>query len=116
MQKFLRDVYSKDEIFRNSVLDLAVNMTFVEQFYLNSGQERHGFDYKKEVITEQEVVKRRIEIFFSTKPNLGKIFIQYMETRDVTLISDDVFEFIATSESDEKHGHVVIDIDSLNIV
>ncbi|MYM39450.1 hypothetical protein [Duganella qianjiadongensis] len=116
MQKFLREVYSKNDIFRSSVLDLAANMTFVEQFYFSNERECRRFDNKKKVVAEKEIVKNRVERFFSTNPNLGKLFVRYMETRDASLISDDVFEFIATSESKERHGHVALDVDFLNTV
>jgi len=114
--KFLRKVYSKDEIFRRSVLDLAVNMTFIERFYFESKHERQRFDEKNRVAAEEEIVKSRVKGFFSSRPDLGQLFIRYIETADDSLISDDVFEYIATSESVERHGHVAIDVDFLETI
>src|ERR1700761_1323216 len=68
--KFLSKVYSKDKIFRSSVLDLAANMTFVEQFYFKNEHERQIFDDKKGAAAEEEIVKNRVKAFFSTRPDL----------------------------------------------
>lgn len=111
--KFLRKVYSKDKIFRSGVLDLAVNMTFIEQFYFSNEHERQRFDDKKRVAAEEKMVKSRVKIFFSSRPDLGKLFVKYMETADTSLIDDDIFEYIATLEPVERHGHVAIDVDLL---
>jgi len=114
--KFLRSVYSRDLIFRESVLDLSVNMTFVERFYFENITERTIFDKKKKIIADIKSVKKRIERFFSAEPSFGEIFLDYMETKDPILISDDIFEFIAISETKERHGHIAIDIDMLNYI
>jgi hypothetical protein len=43
IQKYLKVIYSKDDVFRESVLDLAINVSFVEQFYLSSEHEKKRF-------------------------------------------------------------------------
>lgn len=111
--KFLSKVYSKDKIFRSSILDLAVNMTFIEQFYFSNEFERQRFDDKKRVAADEEIVKSRVKKFFSSRPDLGRLFLKYMETADTSLIGDDIFEYIATLEPAERHGHVAIDVDFL---
>ena len=116
LQKYLKSVYSKDDLFRESVLDLAVNAGFVEQFYLSSEHEKRRFNKTGTVGTEDEVVKSRIKAFFAPRPELGERFIQYMETEDASVISDDVFEYIALKETDFQHGLVAIDPDLAPVV
>ncbi|MEB0014529.1 hypothetical protein QN416_23315 [Glaciimonas sp. Cout2] len=110
LQKYLRLVYSKDPQFRKSVLDLAVNLTFVERFYLSSPQEQDRFHETGVCGTEIQIVQSRVKIYFSERPEFGERFLQFMETQDQSLISDDIFEFIAVSETEDEHGFDVIDI------
>lgn len=116
LEKFLKIVYSRDKVFRDDVLDLGVNMSFVERFYLSSTHEQERFDAAGTMGTEEEIVKSRVRVFFAPRPDLGDQFLRYMETTDQSLIGDDVFAFIAASTSDDEHGFVIIDIDSFDVV
>jgi hypothetical protein len=114
--KYLKSVYSKDDLFRQSVLDLSVNAGFVEQFYLSSEHEQRRFNKTGTIGTEDEVVKSRIKAFFASRPELGDRFFRYMETEDATAINDDVFEYIALKETDFQHGLIAIDPDLAPVV
>lgn len=116
LHKYLRAVYSKDESFRNSVLDLAVNMTFVERFYLASNCEEERFNQTGTTGTEQEIIKARVKAFFAARPDLGEKFVRYMETEDRTLVDDEVFAYIAVNEESGSHGFVVLDLDAVSVV
>lgn len=111
LQKYLKAVYSRDKLFRESVLDLAVNSGFVEQFYLSSEHEKRRFDKTGTVGTEEEVVKSRVKAFFASRPQLGERFLQYMETEDAAVVGDDIFEYIALSETASQHGLISLDPD-----
>ncbi len=115
-RKYLRGVYSKDETFRESVLDLAVNMTFVERFYLASSQEQDRFNKTGTTGTEEEIIKARVSAFFAARPDLGERFVRYMETEDQTLVDDEIFEYIAVNEKASNHGFVVLDPDEVPVV
>lgn len=114
LQTYLRVVYSKDDAFRESVLDLSVNLSFVEQFYLASGQELDRFHSTGVAGTESEIVRSRIRSFFQARPEMGEAFIRYMETEDRSLISDDIFGYIAVHAWD--NGFTVLDPDSAPVV
>ena len=114
LHTYLRKVYSKDNTFRESVLDLAVNMTFVERFYLSTDQENYHFNEAKTVVSTAQQVEDRVKVFFETQPILCDRFLRYMKTSDVSLIDDEMYEFIAVSE--KSHGFCVINLDSLEII
>lgn len=116
IEKYLRAVYSKDDVFRASVLDLAVNMTFVEQFYLASKHEHERFNCTGSVGIEPEIVYSRVRGFFADRPDLGECFVTYMETMDQSLIDDEMFEFIAVKEGQSSAGITVLDPDLLTEV
>jgi len=116
IQKYLKAIYSKDDVFRESVLDLAINVSFVEQFYLSSEHEKKRFYETGTAGTEQEVVTSRIRAFFAKRPELGEKFLQYMETEDKSLIGDDVFEYIALNETANQRAFVAIDPDLVPVV
>jgi len=111
--RYLREVYSKDPVFRESVLDLCVNMSFLEQFYIPSQLEQERFLRTGTVGTEEEIVKSRLRAFFDSRPDLGEKYISYMETGDETLIDDEMFEYIAEHETADKAGVTVVDIELL---
>lgn len=112
---YLKAVYSKDETFRDSVLDLTVNMTFVERFYLASEHEKARFHTNGGTGTESEIIKARVRAFFAGRPELGETFVRYMETEDRSLINDDMFEYIVMNETDD-HGFVALDPDSVPLL
>ncbi|SFU67455.1 hypothetical protein [Nitrosospira multiformis] len=116
LTKFLQISYSRDVTFREFVLDLSVNMSFVERFYLMSNQEKTRFNQTAETGTECEILKSRVKRYFALRPELGDRFIHYMDSGDKSLIDDEIFEFIALNESEDEHGLVVIDPESLDIV
>lgn len=116
MQKYLRLVYSKDEMFREWVLEIAVNMTFIERFYLFSPQVTQRFRETGVCVPEEQIVQSRVKSFFAERPELGEHFLQFMETEDHSLISDDIFEFIAISQTEKEHGFGVIDVDLLDVI
>jgi len=116
LSRYLSMVYSKDKVFRDSVLDLCVNMTFVERFYLSSDQEIRKFEKTGRTGTESEIVKSRVRAYFVARPEFGEIMLRYMNTGDKSLITDEIFEFIAINESKDHHGFTVIDPDELELV
>lgn len=116
LERYLREVYALDAVFRESVLDLCVNMTFVERFYLSTTQEATRFDITGEVGTETEIVRSRVRAYFAARPDLGDIFIRYMDSEDQVLIDDEMFAFIAVTSPVDEHGFVAVDIEALELL
>ncbi|MFZ6645725.1 hypothetical protein ACO0LO_08420 [Undibacterium sp. TJN25] len=115
LQKYLRLVYSKDPTFREMILDLSVNMTFIERFYLSSNQEKNRFNKTGIAGTENEIVRSRISSFFSTDAELGNCFLRYMETGDKSIIGEEMFDFIAAAQTEDEHGFVTLDPESIEL-
>ncbi len=107
---------SKETIFRDSVLDLSYNMSFAERFYLATAFERERLERDHQVGTEPEIVKSRVKKFFAKRPDLGSKYLEYMETENTSLITEEVFEFIAESEEPEACGLVALDLDEIPII
>lgn len=116
VRRYVKEVYSKDPTFRGSVFDLAVNMTFVEQFYHASDQEQDRFNSTGTAETADQIVKARVRQFFGARPDLGERYVLYMDTEDRALIDDDMFEFIAENESPDDRGFVALDPDAVAVV
>ena len=116
LEKYLRCVWSKDRIFREHVLDLSINMSFLERFYLATDKEQARFDEDHSSGTELEIVVSRIKTYFSAKPEAGELFIRYMETKDASLIGDEVYEFIAVSEKQRDHGLMALDPELVQVL
>jgi hypothetical protein len=82
IRKFNKEIASKEATFRESVLDLTVNVSWVERFYLSSEQESARFAATGTTGTEEEIVRSRILQFFTDRPDLGETFLRYMATED----------------------------------
>ena len=116
IQTYLRRVYAKDEIFRESVLDLSANMSFAERFYLSTDLETERMQSSGVVGTEPEIARSRAKSYFKDRPDLGNRYLRYMDTADAELITEDLFEFVATKLVQREHGLVAMDIDSIEVV
>ena len=112
LKHYLAAVYSKDKIFRDDVYDLAVNMSFAEKFHLASDQEQLRFNTSGTAGTEREIIISRVKRYFSSNPELGELYLRYMETEDKNLLGDKIFEFIALATTASEHGLVAVDMGS----
>ncbi|GAB3644992.1 hypothetical protein [Ramlibacter alkalitolerans] len=95
LTKYIKQVYLPSDFFREWVRELAVNMGFAERFYLASEQELERFTGTGEYGTEPELVRSRVAAFFKERPDLGAAYLEYMDTEDESVLSDELFEFIA---------------------
>ncbi|TFW33588.1 hypothetical protein [Massilia horti] len=96
--KYLRLVYSKDEVFRESVLDRSINMSFAERFFIVTDEERQKFDRTGAVDYDLDVVEARVRVYFGARPDIAEKYVQYIRTGKQDLIDDEAFEVIASSD------------------
>ncbi|WP_139260394.1 hypothetical protein [Duganella sacchari] len=110
LQKYLRVIYSKDEVFRESVLDLTINFGFVSRFILETPEEHRHYNKKGSVITKMSTVHQRVRKFFATEYSFAERFLQYMKTQNPTLIDNDMYAYIAATEPE---GLIAVDLESI---
>lgn len=115
LQWYLRLVHSKNDVFREGVLDLSTNMSFAERFYLSTEQENDRFMETGTAGTEPEIVQSRVVSFFLVRPDLGDIYLQFMASEDEALITDEMFEFISCA-TPEDSGLIALDIDAIDVL
>ena len=108
---YLRQVYAKEQVFRDSVLDRAMNLSFLERFYIQTPQESYRFDETGLPSVTDEMVADRIRHFFAAKPEFGEAFLAYVGDGEISRVTDELFEFIAVN--DDQGGVDVIDIATL---
>lgn len=113
IDRYLRIEYSKDPIFRENVLQLTINGSFVEKFFIATPEDDHSFETTGRVEYDMDVVKSRIRVFFSERPDLGERFVRYMDTQDASHVDEEVFEFISAAD---PGGIVALDIDGIRQV
>lgn len=66
-----------------------------------------------DVTTFTDAVFDGVKRFFSTAPLLGDRYTQYLQTGNQSLVTDDMYEFIAQSMAEEDHGYAALRMDSL---
>lgn len=97
VEEYLRQVYSKDDVFREHVNDLRYVDSFVGGLVYSTLEEQMAF--MDGVRNESpELVRDRVKEFFSKCPELGETFLDYIDTEDVNVISDAVYEYIAVRD------------------
>jgi hypothetical protein len=110
LERYLRVVYSKDPIFRQSVLDLSSNGSFLEKFFIVSPEGNEAFEKTGQLEYDLTTIKSRVMLFFSERPDLGDRFVSYMDTRDVSHMIQEVFEFISASD---PTGLIALDMEEI---
>ncbi|MBC8641567.1 hypothetical protein IAG25_32610 [Caballeronia sp. EK] len=92
---YLRQVYAKDEVFREAVLDRAINAAFADRFYVQTPQETYRYNETGLASVTDEVIADRVRQFFASKPDLGESYLAYLNDGDESRLNDDFFEFAA---------------------
>lgn len=110
IDRYLRVEYSKDPIFRQSVLDLSISGSFLEKFFIVSSAENRVFEATGQLVYDLNVIKSRVKEFFSERPDLGDRFVRYMDSQDESHITQDVFEFISAADA---NGLVALDLEEI---
>ena len=110
IDRYLRIEYSKDPVFRENVLNLSINGSFIEKFFVMSEAENLRFETIGQVEYDLDAVKSRIRVFFSQRPDVGERFLRYMDTRDESCIDEEVFEFISAAD---VSGIVALDLEKI---
>lgn len=116
LTKYVKKVIAFDDLHREFVRNLSMNVSFAEKFYLESDQEIEGFTRTGETDTEPEVVHSRVRRFFKDRPDLGGAYLKYMETEDSAFLSDELFEFIALQLAATDFDLVAILLRSLPVL
>jgi hypothetical protein len=116
LQRWQRTIRATSDSLREWVLELTVNLSFAEQFYLSSSQEHDRFNESAEVGTEIEVVHSRARRFFSERPDIGERYINYMKTGKEDLVDAEMLEFIALKETARQHGMIAVDMATIEVL
>lgn len=98
IDKYLRKVYAKDEVFRDSVLDRCINMSFGERFFIVTEKEKRDFErgtYKANL----KAVEERIRAYFKDDPSVGEKYFAYLRSGDEKFMDEEVFATLAASDT-----------------
>jgi hypothetical protein len=116
VERYIGEVYSKDQHFRDDVLDLSVNCSFAERFYLKSDQEQARFSSTGTFGTEEEVVLSRVKQFFAKRPDLGAKYLAYMDSENPSGFDDEFFSFVALQLPLDELAFDAFEIDAIPLI
>lgn len=108
IDRYLRLEYSRDPIFRQSVL--SPDGSFIEKFIIVSPADNHSFETTGRVEYNPDIVRSRVMAYFDERTDLGERFVRYMETRDALHLNEELFEFISATDPD---GIVALALDEI---
>ena len=99
VEEYLKRVYSKDDVFREHVLDLYHVDAFLGGLVYPTAEDQMALMEGVRQDTPARV-RECVMKFFSQRPEFGEIFMNYLETKDESIVSDDVYEYIAMRDPD----------------
>jgi hypothetical protein len=99
VEEYLKRVYSKDFVFREHVLDLYHVDAFVGGLIYPTAEDQLALMEGVRQDTPERV-QECVRKFFSHRPEFGEIFLNYLDTKDASIVSDDVYEYIAVRDPD----------------
>ncbi|WP_072790958.1 hypothetical protein [Duganella sacchari] len=112
VREYLRKIYSKDSDFREHVCDLRYVDAFVGGLVYPTAEEQIAF--MDGVRNESpELTRRRVQEFFSQCPEHGETFLKYIDTEDVSVITEAVYEYIAAQD---PSGVIAIEEDKIRVL
>lgn len=97
--QYMLQIYSKDLFFRQHVQELHDVGSFVGGLVFSTEEEKIQFMNGDRTRTS-EFIRNRIRNFFEDAPEIGENFWRYVETEDVSMIDESIYEFIATRDTD----------------
>jgi hypothetical protein len=104
IQRYLTEIYAQDVSFREWVLERDLAFSFIAQLA----------NEIKPVVSPQRVHLEQLRVplvrFFCMAPTLGLLYQRYLETGDRTVVTDEVFQFIAKRQG---HGFIAFNIDEI---
>lgn len=94
IQRYLLKVYARDLQFRSWVLATDLAYSFIGQMcsavQVSSGRRRS---------MQLHQLLRLVDEYFRTAPRLGIVFSRYLQSGDESVVTDDIFEFIAQTQA-----------------
>ncbi|HAT1793400.1 TPA: hypothetical protein I8Y89_001418 [Legionella pneumophila] len=66
-----------DELFLDDIYEKTINMSFAEQFWIQTREESNAFNEKGDLLIDENEFKRRIQEYFKENQSFADIYIQY---------------------------------------
>lgn len=66
-----------DELFLEDIYEKTVNMSFAEQFWMQTNEENNAFNETGDILIDENEFKSRIQEYFKENQSFADIYIQY---------------------------------------
>lgn len=102
---YCRKIQSKEEYYRDYVEGQSID-DFLAKLLFSYEQRMKAVDGVGLARPPVAVIRSKVVDFFSSRPELGELYMQFLEQQDPSVLSEEVYEFI--SERDTS-GHDAIE-------
>lgn len=72
---YAHEIGIQDQTYLEFIYEKTVNMSFAEQFWLETDEEKRRFDSGGDVVATDEVFRERVKAFFRDHPEWGEIYL-----------------------------------------
>lgn len=97
IRRYCREVQSKEPFMRDYVEGNSMD-DFVAKLLFSPEERANALIENGLASPPLEIVRQKIFEYFAERPDLGKLYAQYIESRDEKNLTDDVYEFISESD------------------
>ncbi len=112
IRRYCKEIQSKEGFMRDHVEDLRHLDGFAGKLLISEA-DRAGAGKKGVLKPEASEIHKKVTEFFGAKPELGEQFLQYMETREPGVLSEELYEFVSERDTD---GYDAIDEATVQIL
>lgn len=95
---YCRKIQSKEEFYRDYVEGQSID-NFLAKLLFSYEQRMEAVDGAGLAKPPVSVIRHRIEEFFSSSPELGELYMQFLEKQDPSVLSEQVYEFISERDT-----------------
>lgn len=100
IHRYCKEIQSKERFMREHIEDLKHLGGFAGTLLL--GHLTSVRAVKKGV--PNSVIHQKVMKFFDSRPDLGEQFLEYMEKRDVKVLSEALYEFVSERDTDDYYA------------
>jgi hypothetical protein len=72
-----REIGASEDIFLEHIYDRSINMSFAENFWMQTHEEQETFTNSGKVIANKETFKQRVREYFKGRPDFESLYLEF---------------------------------------
>lgn len=95
---YCRKIQAKEEFYRDYVEGQSID-DFIARLLFSYEERMEAADEEGLAKPPIAVIRSKVEEYFSSRPELGELYMLFVEQQDPSVLSDEVYEFISERDT-----------------